>query len=240
MHFGQWCDFFDLNTLYGPKKLGCWTLRLDDKWWESGVVSKESQLNLEYDTWHVLIWKEGSTWINPMLIQESSQFKQDGLMVWNKISKGGYKYLHIIWYGTLTAQRIHISYWDFMSILTLQTLAILFFLIQNVRTLTAQIVENVLKMETIQHMEWPVCFPNLNLIEYVWGTLKQPTEMRTMNASIDCQYLEIAQILTNRKEFPKVLSTASSNFMENRCVKALDVQEDHIAYYFSFFSSSNT
>ena len=93
-------------------------------------------------------------------------------MVWGLISIGGRTDLHIIQNGTFTARR----YADEM----LQPHVIPYagaigdsFVFQddNARPHRARLVENMLEVETMQHMEWTACSPDPNPIEHVLDML---------------------------------------------------------------------
>lgn len=67
-------------------------------------------------------------------------------MVRGEINLGGHMDLHIIQNGTLMAQR---------------------YIKKVLGPHAAQLVKNMLETETKQQVEWPVCIPNLNVIEHV-------------------------------------------------------------------------
>lgn len=69
-----------------------------------------------------------------------------------------------------------------MSYLTLPPLAIpLFFMHDNARSHTAQLLENMLQMETVYSIEWTAAYsPDLNPIEDVWNTFKRRVALRPM------------------------------------------------------------
>ncbi|GFU42537.1 transposable element Tcb2 transposase [Trichonephila clavipes] len=89
-------------------------------------------------------------------------------MVWAGISIGGRTDLHIIRNGTLTGRR----YAD--EILRPHVIPYTgaigdSFVFQDDNALPhrVRLVENMPGAETIQRMEWPACFPDLNPIEHV-------------------------------------------------------------------------
>ncbi|GFW02337.1 hypothetical protein TNCV_1732521 [Trichonephila clavipes] len=43
--------------------------------------------------------------------------------------------------------------------------------LDNPKFLIPRLVENCLEAKSIQRMEWPACYPDLNPIELVWNTL---------------------------------------------------------------------
>ncbi|GFT66510.1 transposable element Tcb2 transposase [Trichonephila clavipes] len=56
---------------------------------------------------------------------------------------------------------------------------------------TARLVENFFEAETIWHMEWPVCSPDMKLIENVWNTLGRRVAAR-LRPPVAVQQLKIA------------------------------------------------
>ncbi|GFU62139.1 transposable element Tcb2 transposase [Trichonephila clavipes] len=98
----------------------------------------------------------------------------------------------------------------------------------NARPHRARLVENMLEAETIQHMEWPACSPDLNPIEPVWDMLRrriaaQPRPPATVRV------MEIA-LLEEWNSIPQSLIDNLIASMANRCAAVLAVRGDHTPY----------
>ncbi|GFT24738.1 hypothetical protein TNCV_2856641 [Trichonephila clavipes] len=63
--------------------------------------------------------------------------------------------------------------------------------LNNVRPYIALLVENLNEDETMQRIEWPTWFSDLNRIDYVWDTFRRRITTRPM-PPVTLQDLEIA------------------------------------------------
>ncbi|GFW79047.1 transposable element Tcb2 transposase [Trichonephila clavipes] len=98
----------------------------------------------------------------------------------------------------------------------------------NSRPHRARLVENMLKAETIQRVEWPACSPDLNPIEHVWDMLRRRIAARPRPPAT-VRDLEIA-LLEEWNSIPQSLIDNLLASMANRCAAVLAVRGDHTPY----------
>ncbi|GFT72691.1 transposable element Tcb2 transposase [Trichonephila clavipes] len=92
----------------------------------------------------------------------------------------------------------------------------------------ARLVENMLEAETIQRMEWPAFYPDLNPIEHVWDMLGRRIAARPRPPAT-VRDLEIA-LLEEWNSIPICLIDNLIASMANRCAAVLAVRGDHTPY----------
>ncbi|GFX72131.1 transposable element Tcb2 transposase [Trichonephila clavipes] len=146
-------------------------------------------------------------------------------MVWGGISIGGRTDLHIIRNGTLTGRRYADEILRPHVIHYAGAIGDSFvFQDDNARPHRSRLVENMLEAETIQRMEWPACFPDLNPIEHVWDMLgRRPRPPATVRD------LEIA-LLEEWNSIPQRLIDNLIASMANRCAAVLAVRGNNMLY----------
>ena len=92
----------------------------------------------------------------------------------------------------------------------------------------ARVVEDYLQQETIIHMDWPACSPDLNPIEHVWNMLqvailRHPVQPRTL--------VELGNALTeewNNLEIAAIQRLIGS--MRRRCQAVIASRRSHTSY----------
>ncbi|GFW85410.1 transposable element Tcb1 transposase [Trichonephila clavipes] len=150
-------------------------------------------------------------------------------MGWGGISIGGCTDLHIIRNGTLTGRRYADEVLRSHIIPYAGAIGDSFiFQDDNARPHRSRLVENMHEAETIQRMEWPVGFPDLNPIEHVWDMLGRRIAARPRPPAT-VRDLEIA-LLKEWKSIPQSLIDNLIASMANRCAAVLAVRGDHTPY----------
>ncbi|GFW34907.1 transposable element Tcb1 transposase [Trichonephila clavipes] len=193
--------------------------------WSQVLFTDESQFSLECDTRRVLVWRDRDTRNNPTFVRERSQYRRAGWMVWGGISIGGRTDLHIIRNGTLKGRRYADEILRPHVIPYVGAIGDSFvFQDDNARPHRARLVENMLEAGTIQRMEWPACFPDLNPIEHVWDMLGRRIAARP-RPSATIRDLEIA-LLEEWNSIPQILIDNLIASMANRCEAVLAVREE--------------
>ncbi|GFT97241.1 transposable element Tcb2 transposase [Trichonephila clavipes] len=86
----------------------------------------------------------------------------------------------------------------------------------------------MLEAETIQRMELPACYPDLNPIEHVWDMLRRRIAARPRPPAT-VRDLEIA-LLEEWNSIPQSLIDNFIASMANRCAAVLPVRGDHTPY----------
>ncbi|GFX25021.1 transposable element Tcb2 transposase [Trichonephila clavipes] len=166
---------------------------------------------------------------NPAFVRERSQYRRAGWMVWGGISIGGRTDLHIIRNGTLTGRRYADEILQPHVIPYAGAIGDSFvFQDDNARPHRARLVENMLEAETIQRMELPTCFPDLNPIEHVWDMLRRRIAARPKPPAT-VRDLEIA-LLEEWNSIPQSLIDNFIASMANRSAAVLAVRGDHTPY----------
>ncbi|GFT06453.1 transposable element Tcb2 transposase [Trichonephila clavipes] len=190
--------------------------------WSQVLFTDESQFSLESDTRRVLVWRDRGTRKNPAFVRERSQYRRAGWMVWGGISIGGRTDLHIIRNGTLTGRRYEDEILRPYVIPYAVAIGDSFvFQDDNARPHRARLVENMLEAETIQRMEWPAFYPDLNPIEHVWDMLGRRIAARPRPPAT-VRDLEIA-LLEEWNSIPQSLIDNFIASMANRCAAVLAV-----------------
>ncbi|GFW41643.1 transposable element Tcb2 transposase [Trichonephila clavipes] len=194
--------------------------------WSQVLFTDESRFSQECESRRVLVWRDRGTRNNPAFVRERSQYRRAGWMVWGGISIGGRTNLHIIRNGTLTGRR----YAD--EIIRPHVIPYaggigdsFVFQDANARPHRARLVENMLEAETIQRMEWPAFYPDLNPIEHVWDILGRRIAARPRPPAT-VRDLEIALL----EDSPQSLIDNLIASMANRCAAVLAVRGDHTPY----------
>ncbi|GFX68742.1 transposable element Tcb2 transposase [Trichonephila clavipes] len=197
--------------------------------WSQVLFTDESRFSQECETRRVLVWRDRGTRNNPAFFRERSQYRRAGWMVWGGISIGGRTNLHIIRNDTLTGRR----YAD--EIIRPHVIPYAggiedSFVFQDANALPqrARLVENMLEAETIQRMEWPAFYPDLNPIEHVWDMLGRRIAARPRPPAT-VRDLEIA-LLEEWNSIPQSLIDNLIASMANRCAAVLAVRGDHTPY----------
>ncbi|GFV59803.1 transposable element Tc1 transposase [Trichonephila clavipes] len=98
----------------------------------------------------------------------------------------------------------------------------------NARPHRARLVKNMLEAETIQRMEWPACYPDLNPIEHVWDMLGRRIAARPRPPAT-VRDLKIA-LLEEWNSIPQSLIDNLIASMASRCAAVLAVRRDHTPY----------
>ncbi|GFW34538.1 transposable element Tcb2 transposase [Trichonephila clavipes] len=126
---------------------------------------EESGFSLERDTRHALVCQERGTRNNPIFLHERSHCRLGVLMV-KGINIDGCTDLYILRKGNLTVKRYVNEILMPHVIPYITAIRRSFLLMQdNARNHTIRLLENFLEAEIIQHTEWPVCSPDLNIIQ---------------------------------------------------------------------------
>ncbi|GFW70672.1 transposable element Tcb2 transposase [Trichonephila clavipes] len=178
----------------------------------------------EHRDWEQHDWSQ-------VLFTDESRFSLecDTRRVLGGISIGGRTDLHIIRNGTLTGRRYADEILRPHVIPYTGAIGDSFvFQDDNARPHRARLVENMLEAETIQHMEWPLCSPDLNPIEHVWDMLRRRIAARPKPPAT-VRNLEIA-LLEEWNSIPQSLIDNLIASMANRCAAVLAVRGDHTPY----------
>ena len=150
-------------------------------------------------------------------------------MVWAGISRGGRTDLHIVMRGMMTDVRYRDEILDVYVAPYAGTIGPQFIVMDdNARPHRARVVEDCLQQETIVHMDWPACSPDLNPIEHVWNMLqlailRRPIQPRTLE--------ELGNALT--EEWNNLEMAAIQRFigsMRHRCQAVIASHGSHTSY----------
>ena len=88
-------------------------------------------------------------------------------------SRGGKTDLHIVMRGMMTGVRYRDDIMDvYIRPYVGAIIAQFNIMDDNDRPHRARVVEEYLQQETIVHMHWPACSPDLNPIDHVWNMLQ--------------------------------------------------------------------
>ena len=130
-------------------------------------------------------------------------------MIWCGISIGRRIDLHIFQNDILMVQRYADEILSSHVIPYAAAIGDSFVFLHDIaRSHTACLVENMLKAEIIQRMEWSRYFPDLNPIEHVWNMLGRRTNGRT-KPPFTLRDVEIA-LLEGWNSISQILSITSS------------------------------
>ncbi|GFY11019.1 transposable element Tcb2 transposase [Trichonephila clavipes] len=165
----------------------------------------ESRFSLSSDSHRILIWRERGSRNYPSDIIERDMYGGRGVLVWGGIMLGSRTDLHIFDVG-------------------LQFL----FINDNASCHRTVVVEQLLKSEDIERMDWPARSRDLNPIEHIWDFLGRRLTDRTL-PPVTIRELRLA-LQDEWAAMPQQLIDTLILSMGRRCETCLAVRGDHIPY----------
>ncbi|GBM43139.1 Transposable element Tcb1 transposase [Araneus ventricosus] len=188
--------------------------------WRAVLFTDESRFSLQSDSRRYLIWREPGTRYYPSNILERDAYGRGSVCVWGSISLGGRTDLHVFALGTVNAQ----TYRDNILDAYVHPYAGEIgddFLLQddNARPHRARIVDDYLKQETIQRMEWPARSPDLNPIEHVWDALR--TRLAALNPPPQTLSTRATALKEQWPSLPTQLIDRIIDSITHRCIASM-------------------
>lgn len=140
--------------------------------WSQILFSSKSKFNLQCDNCWILIRKEHGTRNNPTFVQEISHYGRGGVLLWTEKNIGGRTDLYVIWNGSWKAQWYRdkiLRPFVMLYAAAISNLSLLMY--DNAWPHRVGLMKQFLEEETIDHIEWPAYFLDLNPIEHAWDAL---------------------------------------------------------------------
>lgn len=197
--------------------------------WRPVLFTDESRFCLDYTDRRARVWRRPGERFHAANIAEHDRYGGGSVMVWGGISWDGRTDLLVLGRGMLTGERYRDEILDAHVRLYAGAIGENFVLMDdNARPHTANVVQQYLRAQGIERMDWPARSPDLNPIEHAWDELQRalqehPNQPRTLQ--------ELGAILVDAwNAIPTRRIRTLIGSMNRRCQEVIDSRGSHTRY----------